>query len=825
MNSIICKILILLLFVCVGCFSGYSQSFRKEANVWYFGTNAGLDFNTHPPTALTNGAMQSYEGCASYCDSNGNILFYTEGTTVYNKQHAVMQNGTGLMGHIGASQAAIFVPYPGADTLYYVFTVDANEGSGRGLRYSIINTKLDYGNGAITNVKNKLLYTATREKLMAARHGNGRDFWVIVQQQLTNNYRAYHVTDTGIVLPPVISSVGAVSSGWYMLRVSPQGDKIATNHAQNPPTLNVFDFDNNTGVLSNPITLNTPQNLMEIFGLEFSSNGQVLYCGVYNNTRPVYQWNLNAWNENAINNSRVLIDTGSAFGMGTFQLAPDGKIYIAREGRQYLSVINNPNVLGTGCDFQSNGISLGSRVSRYGLPAFIPDFIKLEVDEVCIKPNANFISDTVCLNELTTLTSTSTIDSGIITKYWWDLGDGNQKSDSIVTHQYTSSGLYTVTLIIESDMGCKDTMTKVGIVVVRDLPKPDFSSVKTIEGESNISYQFTNLSTGQQPLSFNWKFDSYGISTDSDPEFEFTDTGKMSIKLEVKDMYGCTDSIEQILVVYKNIDSTNCHNLTSEFSVDTVCYLDITTLFSKSTIDSGNFTNHMWDLGDGNQKAGSLITHQYASPGLYTITLIVESDMDCRDTMTKVNIVLVRDLPTPNFSYKIIQEDESKTEFQFTNLSNGQEPLSYFWQFDNNGSSIEKNPRFEFIDTGKMSIKLEAEDIYGCKKVIEKTIFILLSGDSTVQKRDFFMPSAFSPNGDGLNDFFNLEGFDYVEDFTLKMFNRWGEEIFSTTDFKRGWDGTYMGLPVPQGTYIYLIQFYDKSRHMYLKNGMITLMR
>src|SRR5690606_13260736 len=206
--------------------------------------------------------------------------------------------------------------------------------------------------------------------------------------------------------------------------------------------------------------------------------------------------------------------------------------------------------------------------------------------------------------------------------------------------------------------------------------------------------------------------------------------------------------------------------LTADFSVDTVCYLDFTNLVSTSTIDSGNIVNYLLDLGDGNQKSGAVITHQYASPGLYTVTLIVESDLGCRDTITKTDIVLVRDLPIANFSYKKTKEDELKTVFQFTNLSSGEEPLSYFWQFDTYGNRLEKDPEFEFTDTGKMIVKLDVEDIYGCKKEIEKIIVISRSDDSVLQKRDFFMPSAFSPNGDGLNEFFKLEGFDYIEDFT-----------------------------------------------------------
>ncbi|HOB27707.1 MAG TPA: hypothetical protein PKJ07_06165, partial [Bacteroidales bacterium] len=88
----------------------YSQN---EGNNWYFGENAGLSFNTAPPTPLTNGQLDTYEGCATVSDKNGNLLFYTDGMTVYDKMHNIMPNGSNLFGHSSSTQSAIIVPKPG----------------------------------------------------------------------------------------------------------------------------------------------------------------------------------------------------------------------------------------------------------------------------------------------------------------------------------------------------------------------------------------------------------------------------------------------------------------------------------------------------------------------------------------------------------------------------------------------------------------------------------------------------------------------------------------------------------------------------------------
>ena len=94
---------------------------QKQANIWYFGSNAGLDFNNGNPTALTDGSMFTQEGCASIADENGNLLFYTDGLKAWNKNHQSMPNGTGLLGNYSSTQSAIIVPKPNSNKIYYIF--------------------------------------------------------------------------------------------------------------------------------------------------------------------------------------------------------------------------------------------------------------------------------------------------------------------------------------------------------------------------------------------------------------------------------------------------------------------------------------------------------------------------------------------------------------------------------------------------------------------------------------------------------------------------------------------------------------------------------
>lgn len=198
------KIKTLFLFQFAFCMCGISQN---EFSKWYFGTQAGLDFMTNPPTVLTNGALNVFKGVATVSDSNGNLLFYTDGTGVLNGSHVLMANGSGLNGQAaGSLQAAIIVKQPGNNSLYYIFTTSQTAMT-QGANYSIVDMSLAAGLGSVT-VKNSPLYTPTCEKQVAVRHCNGKDVWIISHHYGSDEFRSYLLTEAGITSTPVISATG-----------------------------------------------------------------------------------------------------------------------------------------------------------------------------------------------------------------------------------------------------------------------------------------------------------------------------------------------------------------------------------------------------------------------------------------------------------------------------------------------------------------------------------------------------------------------------------------------------------------------------------------
>src|ERR1044071_1257529 len=162
---------LLLLFVANFCPA------QKEHNIWYFGNRAGMDFNGGPPVVLTNSVMNQWEGCSSVCDTSGKLLFYTDGITVWNRNHLIMTNGTGLSGNSSSTQSALIVRKPGSSTIYYVFSSDG-VGS-MGMKYSEIDMTLSGGLGAVTVNKNILLLSNCSEKMCGAMHANKTDVWVM----------------------------------------------------------------------------------------------------------------------------------------------------------------------------------------------------------------------------------------------------------------------------------------------------------------------------------------------------------------------------------------------------------------------------------------------------------------------------------------------------------------------------------------------------------------------------------------------------------------------------------------------------------------------
>ncbi|KXK55218.1 MAG: hypothetical protein UZ07_CHB004002220 [Chlorobi bacterium OLB7] len=344
---------------------------QLETNVWAFGENALVDFNSGTAVSIGGSAIDQNEGCASIADRRtGALLFYTDGVTVWDRAHQPMPNGTGLNGDESSTQAAIIIPAPLNNFRYYVFTSDAGEYAGPniGIHYSVVDMATNGGMGSVIT-KNVFLLRPAAEKLTAARHCNGRDYWVIAHRWESNQFYAWLVSPNGVSLP-VVSAVGAVhrdltavSAGANTLgymKTSPNGKKIAVALAESG-IIELFDFDNLTGAISNPIRLTGIRNA---YGLTFSHDNTKLYS-VSSNYDPLLppsdtliQFDVTSGVATIIQNSRVNLYINNDRHFGALQMASDGKIYVGHAFFPMLGIIQSPNTAGLGCNYINNGLSL-----------------------------------------------------------------------------------------------------------------------------------------------------------------------------------------------------------------------------------------------------------------------------------------------------------------------------------------------------------------------------------------------------------------------------------------------------------------------------------
>jgi len=405
---------------------------QKEANFWYFGENAGLDFSVNPPNII-NGSLSTDEGSASISDKDGILQFYTDGTIVYNRTGQVMDNGLGLLGDSSSAQSAIIVPKPLDPNIYYIFTVgnQQNAGAGNGVAYSIVDMSLNNGLGDVTE-KNVFLVGSqnAREKITSVRGEECNTFWVITADGF--NFHSYLINDNGIInVPKTSAHNNNLTNLRGYLKISPDGKTLVNASASSGSY--IFDFNSLNGEITNGGAFSGLRN--EGYGAEFSRDGQKLYIstgvhsqiinGIRNQTdfASITQFSLESRNIADINASaEVIYQTNSGY-RGALQLAPNGKIYYARSRQTFLGVINSPEKEGTNAGFVRDGLSLNGQISTEGLPPFIQSFfLEIEIKDQETNTVVNNQDLQYCIGQNKTIEPENI--SGTEINYLWTFEDG-----------------------------------------------------------------------------------------------------------------------------------------------------------------------------------------------------------------------------------------------------------------------------------------------------------------------------------------------------------------------------------------------------------------
>ncbi len=371
---------------------------QGENDNWYFGDMAAINFSSSTPIALTNSQMTASEACGSISDANGNLLFYTNGEKIWNRQHQPMLNGTGLLGNVSSEQLAI-VKNPVNVNQYYVFTTaesSTNISSSNRISYSIVDMSLgSLGTnaqplgGILPNFKNIAVTDNSgnnfgSEAITIVAGSAANTYWVLIPNG--NNLYSYKIDNLGFSNGnPIISNLNfPVSLGfkkYYSIKASPKlnnpnfSNFIVVSHwgdnnnlGNNTQSINrVMSFNATTGSINNSYSLNV--NSIMAYLPEFNQNGSVLFLG----NISIFAVNLQTSTTGNVNSLQIFTGSGSD-PYTAIQRNKNGAIYITKYNSNFLGTINNPNIYGSSMNVTQNAINLGSgqHLSRYGLPQLIP---------------------------------------------------------------------------------------------------------------------------------------------------------------------------------------------------------------------------------------------------------------------------------------------------------------------------------------------------------------------------------------------------------------------------------------------------------------------
>ena len=312
-------------------------------------------------------------------------------------------------------------------------------------------------------------------------------------------------------------------------------------------------------------------------------------------------------------------------------------------------------------------------------------------------------------------TNTSTIASGTIT-YLWRFGDGTTSTTTNPVKSYAGPGTYTVWLVVSSGNNCKDSVSKT--LTIYPSPVAGFNVDKTSACQAGNSFSFTNTSTiSSGTISYLWRFGDGTTSTATHPVKTYSSPGTFTIWLIVTSNNGCKDSVSKNITVYPspvagfNVDKTSSCQAGNSFS------------FTNTSAISSGTMNYLWRFGDGTTSTATNPVKSYSAPGTYTVWLVVSSDNNCKDSVSKT--LTIYPSPVAGFNVSPSQMCQNNNIFTFTNTSTiSSGTMSYLWKFGDNTTSTVQHPTHSYSSSGIFDVVLIVTSGNGCKDSVTKTITV-----------------------------------------------------------------------------------------------------
>lgn len=401
--------------------------------------------------------------------------------------------------------------------------------------------------------------------------------------------------------------------------------------------------------------------------------------------------------------------------------------------------------------------------------------------------------DKACKNIPVQFTNNSESFAPIVS-YAWTFGDGGTSNQQNPTHTYTAAGTYAVGLKITGMDGCEKDSTV--MVTVGDLPTANFNVFDTCAG---FKPRVQLLDTG---IGFNyqWKLDGSTISNNKQVNLPALAAGSYSLQLIVASSFNCgpPDTLtKSITVLPKPIMQVNAPIL--------ACKNELVSFDAVQLDNATSIVRYQWNFGDGSQQQSSSVTHNFLAAGPYTVSLFADAGNGCRsDTISKIIEI--------EAAYAFAGNDTVIIKNRPTQL-NGAGNGSFQWSPGTGLSDV--NAADPLVQIAKDSeYTLTVTTAAGCTA----TDTILLK---VFEGPAIYVANAFTPNGDGRNDVLRPVYVGIAELKEFAVFNRWGQKVFFTNQFSKGWDGNN----VPAGSYVWLVQAIDETGKSYFDKGTITIIR
>jgi|GEM_PF-995733 len=880
---------------------GFSQS---ETDNWYFGNNAGLNFNNGDVTVLENGSMTTPAGCSSISDNNGNLLLYTNGQTVWNKNHQIMLNGQDLAGEIEGVQSAIIVPKPNDTSTYYIFYVRQTTLTNPvyfvpGMYYAEVVFDALHPLGYVTANKDiRIAEVECMTKIAAIHHPQTDTIRVIcitkpdpvfayIIPEGEYIFRIFNVTSSGVDITPVIRPINENLGKLGAMKISPDGTYLAFADNANQK-IYFYKYDNDTINFQHYFTLTTIPAFgvfLNPYGIEFSQDSKMFY---YTGGSYVVQFPYrDIFAPDPVDSYLMLASNPSSL-----QLANNGKIYVAQgdaaNPKGYISVIDNPEKMGSECNFRPMSIPFDNASSTKGLPVFVASYLRSR-----IIPTKDDCVDVAFSFELDAYRP--------IVAVLWDFGDGITSTALNPTHLFSTPGIHKVKARILMDNNQEVTLYKnIEAYPLPQLAPNQILSQCDTDGDGFSVFNLKNIKDFTDDTNGDYTYTFYHNLADAN-----NDTNQ----IQNYQLYTNVTNPEQIFV--KIVSTKGCVTITNFFIQNYQApALPIRSIYVCESSD-GILNN-----SEGTFNIGIKITDikaELAIPTGYTVTLYANQT----DAQTKIDpldkyytsattVIWVRIEDGSHNCFGVMPFNAIvnsainlgiDTQYNICDpsmqppilLDGGSTNTSWIWK-NQTGNVVSIQQFFQPTQAGHYSITAtKLENGISCSltkefEVIKATtpefvtvnaedgeIFVAVKGDSdyqfslnginyfgsgnsyvftyvspgihTVYVKDsnnceklistqvylIKVPKYFTPNDDGINEEWKVLGLSnrFYADAEIIIFDRYGKILHTMNmqDNEAGWTGMSDNRKFPATDYWYRITLIDNDNNHIVKRGHFSLIR